>query len=97
MESLGYPYMADGSFKTGAWPQRCAQSARVQQDLRQGRALVTANQPAIHFGQAGVGGVGALLQIPLFGRPSDNRFDDLRYQEKHDGAAEVFAHGFHVS
>jgi hypothetical protein len=37
------------------------------------------------------------LRDPLFGRPSDNRFDDLRYQKKHDGAAEVLAHGFHVS
>ena len=37
------------------------------------------------------------LRDPLFGGPGDNRFDYLRDQEKHDGAAEVFAHGFHVS
>ena len=34
---------------------------------------------------------------PLFGRPGDQSFDDLWDQEQHDGAAEVFAHGFHVS
>ena len=38
-----------------------------------------------------------LCSNPLFCRPGDNRFDYLRDQEKHDGAAEVFAHGFHVS
>jgi len=39
----------------------------------------------------------AFSQNPLFGRPGDNRFDDLRNQEQHDGAPEVLAHGFHVS
>src|ERR1017187_2125682 len=34
---------------------------------------------------------------PLFGRPGDQSLDDLRDQEQHDGAAKVFAHGFHVS
>ena len=34
---------------------------------------------------------------PLFGRPGDQSFDNFWDQEKHDGAAEVFAHGFHVS
>ena len=34
---------------------------------------------------------------PLFGRPGDYRFDNLWDQEKHDRAAEVFAHSFHVS
>ena len=37
------------------------------------------------------------LRDPLFGRPGDNRFDDLWDQEQHDGAAEVLAHGFHVA
>ena len=37
------------------------------------------------------------LRDPLFGGPGDNRLDDLRDQEQHDGAAEVFAHGLHVS
>src|ERR1017187_4286127 len=37
------------------------------------------------------------LRDPLFGRPSDNRFDNLRDQEKHDRPAEVLAHGFHVA
>src|ERR1035441_215831 len=37
------------------------------------------------------------LQDPLFGRPGDQSLDNLRYQEKHDGAPEVFAHGFHIS
>jgi hypothetical protein len=39
----------------------------------------------------------ALPDILLLGRPGDQSFDNLRYQEKHDGASEVFAHGFHVS
>ena len=39
----------------------------------------------------------AFPQYPLFGRPGDYGFDDLRYEEQHDGAAEVFAHGFHVA
>jgi hypothetical protein len=34
---------------------------------------------------------------PLFCRPGDQSFDDLWDQEQHDGAAEVFAHGFHVA
>ena len=33
----------------------------------------------------------------LLGCPGNYSFDDLRYQEQHDGAAEVFAHGFHVA
>ncbi len=37
------------------------------------------------------------LREPLFGGPSDNHLDDFRDQEEHDGAAQVFAHGFHVS
>jgi phytoene dehydrogenase-like protein len=39
----------------------------------------------------------ALPDIRLLGRPGDQSFDNLRYQEKHDGASEVLAHGFHVS
>ena len=38
-----------------------------------------------------------LLRDPLFRRPGDNHPHDLRDQEEHDRAAEVFAHGFHVS
>ena len=33
----------------------------------------------------------------LLGRPGDNRLDDLWNKKEHDRAAEVFAHGFHVS
>jgi hypothetical protein len=39
----------------------------------------------------------ALPDILLLGRPGDQSFDDFRDQEKHDGAAEVLAHGFHIS
>src|ERR1017187_5433611 len=39
----------------------------------------------------------AFLQDPLFGRPGDQSFDDLWDQEQHHGAAEVLAHGFHIS
>ena len=37
------------------------------------------------------------LRDPLFGRPGYYGLDDFRDQEQHDGAAEVFAHGLHVS
>ena len=40
---------------------------------------------------------GLFSRNPLFGGPRDNHAHDLRDQEQHDGAAEVFAHGFHVS
>ena len=35
--------------------------------------------------------------VTLLSRPGDYGFDDFRDQEQHDGAAEVFAHGLHVS
>jgi len=35
--------------------------------------------------------------IPLFCRPADYDLDDFRDQKEHNRAAEVLAHGFHIS